>query len=94
MNKLDLAKEIALGADISTEKGEVALMAILNNIEKTLVAGDTVQLSGFGSFVTKSREARTGRNPKTGQSIQISAAQAIKFVPGKGFKDVINGKID
>ncbi|MFM0032585.1 HU family DNA-binding protein [Paraburkholderia madseniana] len=67
-----------------------AIDAVLAAIIRTLIAGDAVQLIGFGSFSTGQRAARTGRNPSTGAEIQIAAARTVKFTAGKAFKDAVN----
>lgn len=90
MNKLDLAQQIAIGADIPLEKGEIVLNVILKNIENTLVNGESVQITGFGTFAVTQRSARQGRNPKTGEVIQIAPSNAVKFSSGKGFKEFLN----
>jgi nucleoid DNA-binding protein len=90
VNKLELAQEIAIGADIPLSKGELVLQVILRNIETTLVSGEAIQIAGFGTFSVKLRSARKGRNPKTGETIQIEASNAIKFSSGKGFKEFLN----
>jgi len=90
VNKLDLAQEIAIGADIPLQKGELVLQVILKNIEIALITGDSIQIAGFGVFSVKLRSERKGRNPKTGEIIQIESSNAIKFSPGKGFKEFIN----
>ena len=90
MNKLDLAHQIALGADIPLDKGELILNVILKSIENELLNGQSVQITGFGSFALIKRSARQGRNPKTGEIIQIEPSNAIKFSTGKGFKEFLN----
>ncbi|SMC36342.1 HU family DNA-binding protein [Polynucleobacter kasalickyi] len=90
MNKLDLSQQIAIGADISLEKGEVVLNVILKNIENALLKGESVQITGFGTFALVHRAARQGRNPKTGEAIQIEPSHAVKFSSGKGFKELLN----
>ena len=90
MNKLDLAQQIAIGADISLEKGEIVLNVILQNIENALLQGASVQITGFGTFALVQRAARQGRNPKTGEAIQIAPSNAVKFSSGKGFKEFLN----
>lgn len=65
------------------------LTAILQSIEESLVKGDKVQLVGFGAFETKLRRAREGRNPQTGETIQIPATRVPVFKPGKSLKDAI-----
>jgi DNA-binding protein HU-beta len=94
MNKNDLAEAIAVGADISHVKGEEVLKIFLEIIEKQLISNKSVQLSGFGTFGVKTRSARVGRNPKTGAPIEISSSIAIRFIPGKAFKDLVNQAID
>jgi len=94
MNKNDLAEAIALGADISQTKGEEVLKALLEIIENQLINQESVQLSGFGTFAVKTRSARVGRNPKTGDPIEIRASIAIRFITGKAFKDQVNLAID
>ena len=94
MNKNDLAEAIASGADISQTKGEEVLKVLLEIIENQLINQDSVQLSGFGTFAVKTRSARVGRNPKTGDPIEIRASIAIRFIPGKAFKDQVNLAID
>jgi DNA-binding protein HU-beta len=63
---------------------------VFETISKTVAAGDTVQLIGFGSFETGERAARTGRNPKTGETIEISAVKTVRLIAGRSFKDVVN----
>ena len=92
MNKLDLAQQIAIGADIPLEKGELVLSVILKSIENTLVNGASVQITGFGTFALVQRSARQGRNPKTGEVIQIEPSNAVKFSSGKGFKEFLNSE--
>jgi len=94
MNKNDLAEAIALGADISQTKGEEVLKVLLEIIENQLINQGSVQLSGFGTFAVKKRSARVGRNPKTGDPIEIGESIAIRFIPGKVFKDQVNHLID
>ena len=94
MNKSELSEAIALGADVSQSKGEEVLAALLNIIEKQLTQHQTVQLSGFGTFAVKTRSARKGRNPKTGDAIEIGPSVVERFIPGKAFKDQVNQAID
>lgn len=90
MNKSDLIDHIATQADLSKASASRALEAVLGGIEVALKAGDTVSLVGFGTFMVGEREARTGRNPKTGEALNIKAAKVPKFRPGKGLKDALN----
>ena len=65
--------------------------ALIQTIETTLKAGDSISLVGFGTFAVKDRAERTGRNPQTGQEITIAAAKVPSFKAGKGLKDAVNG---
>ncbi|NRO98806.1 DNA-binding protein [Paraburkholderia sp. NMBU_R16] len=90
MNKSELIDAIAAKTDTSKAQTGEALDAIIEVITHALVKGETVQLIGFGSFSTGKRAARTGRNPKTGEEIQIPEAKTVKFIAGKAFKDAVN----
>ena len=90
MNKAELIHQIALSADISKAAAERALDATVGNIRRTLKKGGVVTLVGFGSFSVKKRKARTGRNPRTGATIKIKAANVPHFKPGKGLRDAVN----
>lgn len=91
MNKGDLISSIADEAGISKADAEKALSAFTNVVTNTLKAGDTVAISGFGTFSVSDRAERQGRNPKTGEEITIAASKAPKFKAGKGLKDSLNG---
>ncbi len=90
MNKGDLINKIANDADITKAQAAEALTAVINGVSGTLKAGDKVTLVGFGTFSISRREARTGRNPQTGKSIQIAAKNVVKFKPGKELADDVN----
>ena len=90
MNKSELIDHIAQQADISKAAASRALEAAINAITDTLKNGDSVSLVGFGTFVATEREARTGRNPRTGVAIKIAKAKVPKFRPGKALKDALN----
>ena len=90
MNKTELIDSIAASADISKASAGRALDAALDAITKSLQQADPVALVGFGTFTVRDRAARTGRNPQTGQPIQISAAKVPAFKPGKALKDALN----
>lgn len=92
MNKHQLVENIAELADLNKTQAAAALAAITDTITNTLAKGDTVSLFGFGTFGVKHRAARTGRNPKTGDAIEIDAATIPNFKPGKALKDVLNTK--
>ena len=86
MNKTELIAEVANKAGLSRKDAEKALGAVVETITEAVVKGDKVQLVGFGSFETKQREARTGRNPKT---IEIPATRVPVFKAGKALKDAV-----
>ncbi len=90
MNKSELIEHIAQPADISKAAASRALEAAIDAITDTLKNGDSVSLVGFGTFVATEREARTGRNPRTGVAIKIDKAKVPKFRPGKALKDALN----
>ncbi|MEZ8983339.1 HU family DNA-binding protein [Vibrio cyclitrophicus] len=87
MNKSQLVDHIATSADISKEQAGSALNALVEGISNTLAKGDDVAILGFGSFKVNSRAARTGRNPRTGEEIQISASKTPAFKAGKALKE-------
>ena len=90
MNKTDLIESIATSAEISKAAAARALDATVESIKSALKAGDSVSLIGFGTFYVGERAARTGRNPRTGKTLEIKAAKSPKFRAGKGLKDAIN----
>ncbi|WP_207061943.1 HU family DNA-binding protein [Motiliproteus sp. SC1-56] len=90
MNKSELIDAIAASADLSKASAGRALDAALDAITGALKEGDSVALVGFGTFGVKARAARTGRNPQTGQPIEISAANVPSFKAGKALKDAVN----
>ena len=91
MNKSELIANIATGADISKADAERALNATISTITSELAGGGEVALVGFGTFKVNDRAARTGRNPQTGETIQIAAAKVPAFKAGKALKDACNG---
>ncbi len=90
MNKSELIEAIAASADIPKAAASRALDAMVESVTESLKQGDTVSLVGFGTFSVKERAARTGRNPQTGEPIQISAAKVPAFKAGKALKDAVN----
>ena len=93
MNKSELIQQLASRADLSRAEAQRAVDALFS-VENGLIAealrtGDKVQITGFGSFETKQREARKGRNPRTGKEIDIAASTSASFRAGKGLKDAI-----
>ena len=90
MNKSELADAVAEAAGLSKADGARALDAVIDSITNTLKSGNTVSLVGFGTFQVKHRNARQGRNPRTGETIQIAASKVPSFKAGKGLKDAVN----
>ena len=89
MNKAELITAVAEKAELSKKDTEAVVNATVEVITKALKKGDKVQLVGFGSFETRKRAARIGRNPKTKEEIQIPATKVPAFKPGKALKDVV-----
>jgi len=90
MNKTQLVAEIAEKADLTKVQAKAALEQILASVTDSLKDGEPVQLIGFGTFKVSHRAARTGRNPQTGEDIQIKAANVPAFVAGKALKETVN----
>lgn len=86
MNKAELIESMASNANISKTQAKQALDSIIENITIELKKGGKVSIIGFGVFEVRHREARTGRNPQTGETIQIAASKAPAFKPGKTLK--------
>lgn len=89
MNKAELIAAVAAKAGISQKDAGIAVAAVLDEIKDALKKGDKVQLVGFGSFEVRAKAARTGKNPRTGETINIPASKAPAFKAGKAFKDYI-----
>lgn len=90
MSKTDLIAAMAEKTEMTKKDSEAALNAVIEIITDELKKGEKIQLVGFGTFEVSERAARTGRNPHTGEEIQIPAAKAPKFKPGKALKDAVN----
>ncbi|MEZ8613921.1 HU family DNA-binding protein [Vibrio sp. 10N.222.51.C8] len=90
MNKSQLVEHIATSADISKDQAGTALNALVEGISTSLANGDDVSILGFGSFKVNSRAARTGRNPRTGEEIQIAPSKTPAFKAGKALKETCN----
>ena len=90
MNKAELVDEVAVSTSLTKIDAAAAVEAVLEVITKTLSKQDTVTLIGFGTFSISSRAARTGRNPRTGESINIAASRVPKFKAGKVLKAAVN----
>jgi len=91
MNKSDLVAAVAEASNLSKADATTATDAVFDTITAALKDGDNIQLTGFGAFSVSDRAAREGRNPSTGETIQIAASKQAKFKAGKGLKDAVNG---
>ena len=89
MNKTELISSVAKTAGVSKKDTEQVLNAFFSTVQETLKQNDKVQLPGFGTFEVRERAARTGRNPHTGETIEIAAAKVPAFKPGKALKDAM-----
>lgn len=87
MNKADLVTKVAERANITKKEATDIIETVLGAVEDTLIAGNEVKLQGFGTFKVSSRNAREGRNPQTGEKIQIKPARVPKFTASKVLKD-------
>ena len=92
MNKTELVDAIAAAADITKAEASKAIDAFCDSITEALVKGDKITLIGFGTFETRERAARTGRNPQTGKALEIAASTTPAFKAGKKLKDAVNQK--
>ena len=90
MTKADLIDAVAAKMDLPKATAERTVNLIFDDIVAALRANDKVNVSGFGTFTVSNRKARQGRNPKTGETIEIAASRSAKFKPGKGLKDALN----
>ena len=90
MNKAELIDAVAEDAEIKKSEAARALDSEIENITNALKGGDSVTLVGFGTFTVRRREARMGRNPRTGEAIQIKASNVPGFKAGKALKDALN----
>lgn len=90
MTKADLIESVASKVDLPRATAEKVVNVLFDDIVAALRQGEKVNISGFGTFAVSERKARTGRNPKTGEVIEISASRAPKFKPGKHLRDLLN----
>jgi DNA-binding protein HU-beta len=90
MNKSELTDAIASAADLPKSSAARALDALVEAVKSALKEGQQVSIVGFGTFLVRERGARSGRNPRTGETIQISASKVPGFKPGKALKDALN----
>lgn len=89
MNKTELVAKVAEKAELSKKDAEKAVNAFVDSVKEGLVKGDKIVLVGFGSFETKKRAARKGKNPQTGEVINIAASTVPAFKAGKALKDAV-----
>ena len=89
MTKTELIKEVAKVLE-SQKEAQAVIESLIANITAALKKGDSVTLTGFGTFKVSKRKARTGRNPRTGEKIKIKAKNIAQFVPGKSLKQAVN----
>ena len=89
MNKSGVVSEVASCASLTKSKAEAAVNAVFEAVREALARGEPVAVSGFGTFSVKGRSARTGRNPRTGESIDIAASKAPAFKAGKKLRDAV-----
>ena len=90
MKKTELIAAVAEQSGLSKKDAEKALNATIDTISKAVAEGDKIQLTGFGTFEQRQRNARTGCDPRTGNTIEIPASKVPAFKAGKGFKDIVN----
>lgn len=90
MNKSELTDSVANAADLSKASASRAVDAVIDAITAALKSGDQISIVGFGTFLVRERGARSGRNPRTGETIKIDASKAPAFKPGKALKDAVN----
>jgi integration host factor subunit beta len=90
MTKADLIEEVSSLAEVTRKDGEVIVETIFDSIVRSLRAGDKIEIRGFGSFRTRQRKPRVGRNPKTGARVEVPAKKIPFFKPSKELKDLVN----
>ena len=89
MNKRELAAQVATRISLSKSDADAAVSAVFSTIADALASGESVTIAGFGAFSTRSRPARPGRNPRTGETITIAASTAPSFKAGKTLRDAV-----
>ncbi len=90
MTKADLIDEVSLAVEMSRKDSEVIVETIFESIVQALRASDKIEVRGFGSFRTRERKSRVGRNPKTGERVEVPPKRVPYFKPSKELKDLIN----
>jgi integration host factor subunit beta len=91
MTKAELIEEVSRVVEMTRKDSEVIVEAILGSVVRALRTGDKIEIRGFGSFRTRSRQPRVGRNPKTGDRVEVPAKRIPYFKPSKELKDLVNG---
>jgi integration host factor subunit beta len=91
MTKADLIEDVSRAVELSRKDAEVIVETIFDSIVKSLRSGDKIEIRGFGSFRTRQRKSRVGRNPKTGARVDVPAKKIPYFKPSKELKDLVNG---
>lgn len=90
MNKTELIKKIAADAEVTQKQATAMVESFIETVKAEVANGEKIQLVGFGTFEGKNRAARTGKNPMTGETVEIAASVAPVFKAGKAFKDAVN----
>jgi integration host factor subunit beta len=90
MTKVDLIDEVSQVVEMTRKDSEVIVEAIFDSVVKALRSGDKIEIRGFGSFRTRQRQSRIGRNPKTGTRVEVPAKRIPYFKPSKELKDLVN----
>ena len=89
LTKADLALEVSAVADVTVKDAEILVETMLNGMVRSLQAGEKIEIRGFGSFRTRPRKARIGRNPRTGARVNVTAKKILYFTPCKKLKDAL-----
>ena len=89
MNKTELVAAVAAKTELTKKDAEKAVAAVLETVAETLAAGEKVALVGFGTFETREREARTAKNPRTGETVEVPASRVPAFKAGQGLKNKV-----
>ena len=90
MNKSELTEAVASSADLSKASAAKVVDAVIEAVTNSLKSGEQVAIAGFGTFLVRDRSARTGRNPRTGELMEIKASKVPSFKAGKALKDAVN----
>jgi integration host factor subunit beta len=91
MTKADLIEEVSRVVEMTRKESEIIVETIFDSIVKSLRTGDKIEIRGFGSFRTRQRQARIGRNPKSGDRVEVPAKRIPFFKPSKELRDIVNG---